>query len=115
MWVFTMMNGASVGANSGIVRRYDAEHFAWVFPLDASVGANSGIVRRQNLISRLESGGISFSRREFRNREAGILWIDVSPRTCCFSRREFRNREAENVPPTPALMPGLQSARIQES
>ena len=37
---------------------------------------------------------IGFSRREFRNREAGGIQVPAASAVRGFSRREFRNREA---------------------
>jgi len=55
-----------------------------------------------------------FSRREFRNREAGKRSCR-SQATSCFSRREFRNREAGHKDLCKTTNTMLQSARIQES
>ena len=62
------VSGASVGANSGIVRRNCGQPQSAVLPI-ASVGANSGIVRRK-INMKILTNPSCFSRREFRNREA---------------------------------------------
>ena len=69
---------------------------AFPVALSASVGANSGIVRRCFWIGFL-TGRFGFSRREFRNREAVILHHQTMFVPPGFSRREFRNREAASV------------------
>ena len=84
---------ASVGANSGIVRRGLVTSKETGLA-SASVGANSGIVRRINVVSLIPPVAASFSRREFRNREAADGRFGESNFISCFSRREFRNREA---------------------
>jgi len=59
---------------------------------------------------------VSFSRREFRNREAETGFHRAHRPWGSFSRREFRNREAEKKPCHFNLGNlQLQSARIQES
>ena len=57
----------------------------------------------------------SFSRREFRNREAVRQHGRKEPFQDSFSRREFRNREADMDCQCPTGVVRLQSARIQES
>ena len=109
-------------------------------PVDeTSVGANSGIVRRDLELPCFVARD-DFSRREFRNREAALIFgkfsctaeaavgansgivrrIIVTRLTAgviaCLSRREFRNREAvRNCDTLYLLEIQLQSARIQES
>ena len=62
---------ASVGANSGIVRRGSLGGVGIVKTI-ASVGANSGIVRRKHATGATQKAVTRFSRREFRNREAAV-------------------------------------------
>ena len=80
----------------------------------ASVGANSGIVRR--IVSLLCMSTIfSFSRREFRNREAGICAFQRSPATEASVGANSGIVRREQVEPVAANAAWLQSARIQES
>ena len=62
---------------------------------NASVGATSGIVRRDEPALGDRTRRPSFSRRDFRNREAASVTFRECHFATRFSRRDFRNREAD--------------------
>ena len=105
---------ASVGANSGIVRRRSA-----FLGFHSLLGFSRREFRNREAVfitSNRVADKRSFSRREFRNREAARSHRSFDTGRASFSRREFRNREADReIQRLVRLRWKLQSARIQES